>query len=311
MLPAWIALIILGREFLVSGLRMVAAAEGKVIAASNLGKSKTVMQIVAVVVFIVKGSLETIWNLFLDQSLVWLINLAAWITMGLTVLITIVSLVDYFMNSAEVLGFERTGPWARKAEDRAETDEVEATDASMVSTAGSAMDFWPEVPLANDCDAQIALLARTVVEQARAAGVSIGTAESCTGGLIAAALTDVAGASDVFKGAIVSYANTVKQDLLSVSADVLAEDGAVSEACVAQMANQAKKALDVDLAVAVSGIAGPGGGTDEKPVGLIWLAVGDLSGTQTLCQQFSGGREEVRKQAVRSALLILHDNLVG
>jgi len=306
-LPAWVALIILAREFLVSGLRMVAAAEGKVIAASNLGKAKTVFQIIAVVAFIVKDSLEAIWNLLFGSQLVWIVNAFAWISISLAVLITIVSLVDYFMNSAEVLGFERMGPWARRAagnEDK--TGSAEAAEGEASSAGVEAVEAY-ESHDSDSYSTEITELATAVLAAARARGITIGTAESCTGGLIAAALTAVPGASDVFKGAVVSYANAVKSELLAVSSDVLAGDGAVSEECVIQMAEGAMNALAVDLVVSVSGIAGPDGGSAEKPVGTVWLAVRSAGGVSTRRELFNGNREAVRRQTVLSALTMLRE----
>ncbi|MCL2136690.1 MAG: CDP-diacylglycerol--glycerol-3-phosphate 3-phosphatidyltransferase [Coriobacteriia bacterium] len=297
-LPAWIALVILGREFLVTGLRMVAAAEGKVIAASNLGKTKTVFQIIAVVTFIVKGSLETILNILLGGKLIFLVSWFAWIVMALTLVITIVSLIDYFINSAEVLGFERTGIWARIAKD----EPSKAGEATESGTAGSlAMLADPNTPIAE--------LTTAVLSLANEKGVMIGTAESCTGGLIAAVLTDIPGSSSVIKGSVVSYANSVKQSLLTVSPETIDQDGAVSEACVIQMAKGARAALEVDAAVSVSGIAGPDGGTEDKPVGTVWLAVSYGEKTVARRESFVGERAEIRRQAVRSALLMLYEVL--
>ena len=130
----------------------------------------------------------------------------------------------------------------------------------------------------------------------------ITTAESCTGGLIAGALTDVSGSSSWFEQGLVTYSNTAKQSLLNVPVSTLEQHGAVSEACVLAMATGALRLSGADMAVSVSGIAGPGGGTDVKPVGTVWLAwavAGSVDAEQFL---FAGGRREVRKQAVAAAL---------
>src|SRR6185295_6013446 len=103
--------------------------------------------------------------------------------------------------------------------------------------------------------------------------LSFGTAESCTGGLVAELVTEHAGASDFFKGAIVSYANSAKADLLGVDPALIAKHGAVSTEVARAMAEGARRALDVDIALALTGIAGPGGATPDKPVGLVHLAV--------------------------------------
>ena len=115
-------------------------------------------------------------------------------------------------------------------------------------------------------------LASELIGVLRAKGLSLSTAESCTGGAIAAAITSVPGSSDVFKGAVVAYANEVKRSLLGVSDDTLQSYGAVSEQTVREMVQGVARATDSDCAVATSGVAGPGGGTPDKPVGTVWVA---------------------------------------
>jgi len=154
-------------------------------------------------------------------------------------------------------------------------------------------------------------LARDVLELARARGLRLGTAESCTGGLLAGALTAIAGSSDVVEGAVVSYSNRIKSQLLSVSPDLLAQHGAVSEPVSRAMAEGAVKALGVDLAAAITGVAGPGGGTEEKPVGLVHFAVAGLSGPTWHREMRFGdiGRAEVRLASVKCALQMLQTRL--
>ena len=147
--------------------------------------------------------------------------------------------------------------------------------------------------------------AAMLIEALRTRGLTMATAESCTGGNIAHAVTSVAGASDVFLGGIVSYANSVKSGLLGVSADDLAQHGAVSEAVVRQMALGACHATGADCAVATSGIAGPGGGTPEKPVGTVWMAWCVQSHVETRCFHFPGDRARVINRATTEALLAL------
>ncbi|NTU71930.1 MAG: nicotinamide-nucleotide amidohydrolase family protein, partial [Coriobacteriia bacterium] len=131
-------------------------------------------------------------------------------------------------------------------------------------------------------------------------------AESCTGGMVAAALTDVPGSSDVFLGGIVSYANSVKMELLDVPPGLLAQYGAVSEETARAMAEGARARLGADLAVAVTGIAGPDGGSDEKPVGLVWLAVASDAGTASTRRRFvRGNRDSIRARATAAALDLL------
>ena len=145
--------------------------------------------------------------------------------------------------------------------------------------------------------------AELVIDLLRAQGLTLGTAESCTGGLVAARLTDIPGSSDVFRGAIVAYANEVKAAQLGVSEAVLQEHGAVSEETAAAMAHGARERLGVDVAVAVTGVAGPDGGTEEKPVGLVYLHAAGPSGELARRLDFPGDRETIRQ---RSAVAALH-----
>jgi nicotinamide-nucleotide amidase len=133
-------------------------------------------------------------------------------------------------------------------------------------------------------------------------GWRLSAAESCTGGWIAKVLTDVAGSSQWFDGGVVSYSNAAKTALLGVSTDVLAAHGAVSEETVCAMAEGARARFGTELAVAVSGIAGPGGGTAEKPVGLVHFAWSAPGGTTAARRIFAGNRDAVRRQAVALAL---------
>ena len=133
------------------------------------------------------------------------------------------------------------------------------------------------------------------------------TAESCTGGGVGYAITGVAGSSAVFWGGIISYDNSVKRDVLDVPTDVLATKGAVSSECAAAMAEGARRRLKTDLAVSITGIAGPGGGSAEKPVGLVWFGLASKTGTITEKKIFPGDREAVRTAAIKPALSLLID----
>lgn len=139
----------------------------------------------------------------------------------------------------------------------------------------------------------------------KSAGITCATAESCTGGGIGAALTSVAGSSEVFLGGVISYANVVKEQVLGVPAEVLAEHGAVSSETAAAMAQGARRLTGADLAVAVTGVAGPGGGSPEKPVGTVWFGLASAAGVRTEKKLFMGDRESVRAQTVTHALGIL------
>jgi nicotinamide-nucleotide amidase len=141
-----------------------------------------------------------------------------------------------------------------------------------------------------------------VLERCRAARLTLGTAESCTGGLAAGRLTSIPGSSDVFRGGIVAYDNGVKETLLGVSPGVLESHGAVSAEAAAAMAEGARERLGVDVAVAVTGIAGPGGGTPEKPVGLVFVHAAGPTGERALRLEIPGEREWVRARSTVTAL---------
>lgn len=148
-------------------------------------------------------------------------------------------------------------------------------------------------------------VAEKLVELYKSSGKTCATAESCTGGGIGAAITSVAGSSEVFLGGVISYANEVKRDVLGVAAQVLDEHGAVSSETAAQMAEGARRLTKADVAVAVTGIAGPGGGSVEKPVGLVWFGLATADGVRTEKAIFLGDREQVRSAAVTHALGML------
>jgi nicotinamide-nucleotide amidase len=154
-------------------------------------------------------------------------------------------------------------------------------------------------------------LAGLVLDAARASGVRIATAESCTGGLIGGRLTAVPGSSEVFVGGVIAYDDEVKRNQLGVPAALLAEHGAVSEPVARAMAEGVAKRLGVDATVAVTGIAGPGGGSAEKPVGLVWLAVSVHGQTSSKRYVLPGDREDVRARAAQMALFHLQRALTG
>ncbi len=295
-LPSWVALIIIAREFIVSGIRMVAASEGVVIAASWWGKVKTVTQIVAIVLFLIKGTpLLGFYNQSLDDGM----YLLAWFAMLLAVFFTIVSMLDYFRKARTLLGFGEEGSEAESGvaagagavAGEGESTSVDASAGTTDAAAGTGV-FTPE----------LIEKATSVLEAARAAGKHIATAESCTGGLISGALTAIAGSSDVVAGGIVSYSNEVKEARLGVPVDVIETQGAVSYETACAMAEGARCELSVDLAVSVTGIAGPGGAVPGKPVGTVWIGVCDNSGADARVYHFAGSRDEVRAQTVAAAL---------
>ena len=148
-------------------------------------------------------------------------------------------------------------------------------------------------------------LSQIVGERLRELGLSMSTAESCTGGNVAHVITEIAGSSDYFMGGVVSYSNDVKQHVLGVGADTLETFGAVSQPVVEQMATGACHVCDTHCSVATSGVAGPGGGTSEKPVGTVWIAAkaGDI--VTSKCFHFNGSRAQVIDRATTHALIML------
>ena len=128
------------------------------------------------------------------------------------------------------------------------------------------------------------------------------TAESCTGGLVACTLTDVAGSSEWFEGGVVAYDNRVKMRLLGVPEEILVRHGAVSRACVESMVQGVCTLMDVPVGLAISGIAGPGGGTPDKPVGTVWVAWQSAGRVWSRDFSFDGSRREIKMQSMRAAI---------
>lgn len=150
--------------------------------------------------------------------------------------------------------------------------------------------------------------AKAALDAARRRKLTMATAESCTGGLVAAALTVVPGTSDVLDGGFVTYSNAAKTRMLGVPADLIARHGAVSQQVAAAMAEGAVDRCSVDLAVSVTGVAGPGGGSEHKPVGLVWFGALGPTGIVTLeCRFGDLGRDGVRRAALIQALDLLLD----
>lgn len=151
--------------------------------------------------------------------------------------------------------------------------------------------------------------ASDLLELCKSKGLTIATAESCTGGLISALLTEVAGSSEVFSRGFVTYSNDAKTKMLAVDADVIEKHGAVSEEVATAMAVGARRAAGVELAVSVTGVAGPGGGTKGKPVGMVSIAVSTSGNVQVVTHYFSGDRNSVRLQSVEAAIEMLEYSL--
>ena len=296
-LPSWVVLVILAREFIVSGVRMVAASEGVVIAASWYGKFKTVFQMIAIVLFCVKDShMVGSANAAFSDGM-WLLS---WGVMIVALVLTVVSMLDYIAKARHLIGF---GP-KRKVSKRGASATLDAVEAGEEGPrALSPAEATRIEPGALNA------LARDVLEAARKRSVRIGTAESLTGGLIAATLTDVPGSSEVVRGGVVSYVNEVKHGLLGVGDETLASEGAVSEDTACAMAEGARRALGCEVAVAVTGIAGPGGAEPGKPVGTVWIGFSTAEATEAQRCVFAGDRIQVRLQTVREALLGLRERL--
>lgn len=155
-------------------------------------------------------------------------------------------------------------------------------------------------------DSELMQLSERVGLALKARGATVTTAESCTGGWVAKAITDIAGSSAWFERGFVTYSNEAKSQMIGVKAETLAAHGAVSEPVVVEMAIGALKAARADYAISISGIAGPDGGSDSKPVGTVWFGLASVSGqgiTRREC--FDGDREAVRRQATAYALNLL------
>lgn len=277
-LPAWVALVILTREFIVSGLRMLAASEGVVVAASWYGKAKTVFQIIAIVMFIIKDSHPFIS----DPTVETTFYIISWIFMIIALVLTVVSMLDYLAKCRGILRFSYTDE---------QGDPQSKSDEQM------------------KMDERIETLAQRVIALATDKKALLATAESCTGGLIAGALTSVPRSSVVVQGGIISYSNEVKRCELGVSGSDLESHGAVSEPVAFQMAQGARMKLSTTLAVSVTGVAGPGGGSEEKPVGTVWFAIASPAGTKAEVRHFTGDRSAVRAQTVSHALELLESAL--
>jgi nicotinamide-nucleotide amidase len=153
-------------------------------------------------------------------------------------------------------------------------------------------------------------LAEVVLDALRDRGQTLATAESCTGGLVGARLTEVPGASDAYLGGVVSYSNQAKETLLGVAHDLLVEHGAVSEQVAAAMAQGARNQLEADWGIGITGVAGPSGGTEEKPVGLVHWAVAGPGSSWADNRVFPGDRSIVREWSTNAALDLLRRRLL-
>ena len=277
-LPAWVVIIIIARDFIMSGIRLIAATKGEVIAASWYGKFKTVFQMVAIVMFLIKGSMPGLFG----ESFGHTFYILSWIVMGIALILTIVSLVDYFYNARFVLGITPK-------------EDVSPTEA-------------PE-EAARSYDERCNALAAEVIARLKACGKTVSTCESLTGGLISGYLTSVSGSSAAVDGGLVTYTCETKHALAGVSEARLAETGPVDGEVARQMAEGSRRACGSDIAVAVTGIAGPTGDEPGKPVGTVWFGLAGEGGVRSERMLFDGDRREVRLQTVIHALEMIAEEL--
>jgi nicotinamide-nucleotide amidase len=154
-------------------------------------------------------------------------------------------------------------------------------------------------------------LAAVVLDLCRQRGLTIGVAESCTGGLLGARLTAIAGSSDVVQGGVISYSNRAKIELLGVDESLIRTHGAVSEQVACAMAAGARRATKASVGLAITGVAGPGGGSEEKPVGTVWIAVDIHGDTQPRLLRMWGDREEIRQRSAQWTMELLRQRLMG
>lgn len=287
-LPSWPALIILTREFIVSGIRMLAASKGYVIAASWYGKAKTVLQIIAIVLFIVKGDPGIAHSGEVGFYAI------AWVVMTAALIMTIVSMMDYIAKARPLLF-----PGKKCEDGEALAARAQSTEKSTSVDALSVAELQHE----------IAAVANEIVSAASSRSLTVGTAESLTGGMISEAITAVPGSSAVINGACITYTNDMKHRLLGVDLDLLSTNGAVSAPCAEAMASGARSRLNADIAISVTGIAGPGGAEEGKPVGTVFMGICTAGKVESKRMAFEGSREEIRLKTTLSALQAMRDQI--
>ena len=272
LVPAWIAIIILAREFIITGLRTIAANKGVVIAASWYGKAKTVFQIIAIVAFLLIDALEPM----MGSGSLGAFTVFAWVLLIIALVLTIISMVDYLVKSAAVLGIGRRAG-----------GEIDGEDGDGVA------------PMT------IESLAEELVKKGTERSMTVATAESLTGGTVSRAITCVSGSSAVLKGTFVTYTEEAKATMLGIPRQAIDEFGVVSREVALAMCTNAREILDVDAAVSMTGIAGPTGAEPGKPVGTVWMGIATRDGAEAFEHHFDGDRESVRIQTAEEALRML------
>ena len=183
-------------------------------------------------------------------------------------------------------------------------DEADQRFGALLDAVGDVLEPWR-------FEAEGGNLAEAVSEELRRSGRTLAVGESCTGGLVAKRMTDLAGASDVFVGGVVAYSNRAKIEQLGVSPGDLDREGAVSEVVARQLASGAADRFHADAGIGITGIAGPHGGTDRKPVGSVWIATCLDGSVEAALRRFPGGRASIRERSAQAALAQLHRRLVA
>lgn len=154
---------------------------------------------------------------------------------------------------------------------------------------------------------KIKIKSKELVDKLIEKNLKITSAESCTGGLFAASITSISGSSGCFEGSFVTYSNEIKNKIINVKKETLSNYGAVSKECVIEMAENSRKIMNADISIVISGIAGPNGGSDDKPVGLVWICLSADNYTKPYKNIFSGDRDKIREASVIFALDLVLD----
>jgi CDP-diacylglycerol--glycerol-3-phosphate 3-phosphatidyltransferase len=265
MVAAWVVVVIFSRELIITILRSVAAAQGRVIAAAPLGKTKTVMQMSAVTLLILQRPYPIVVPL-------------ADLAVGAAIIFTIWSGLDYLWRFRHLIV------------------PVDASHApGPAGPSGGA-------PTADEVGSAAA---GELGEVLRTEGLTVSVAESCTGGMVGALITDQPGSSAYFLGGVIAYADEVKRSQLGVPQAMLTRVGAVSAEVAQAMAEGARSRFGSDLAVGVTGIAGPDSDGSQKPVGLTYVAIASAAGSHSHEYRFKGDRWSNRRQASMQALGLL------
>jgi nicotinamide-nucleotide amidase len=261
LVAAWVVIVIFSRELMITILRSVAAAQGQVIAAAPLGKTKTVMQMGAVTLLILQRPYPIVVPI-------------ADLVVGVAIVFTIWSGLDYLWRFRYLI--------------------------SLRSPSRVGLNGGPP-----GTDEAGHGLARELGELLRKSGLTVSVAESCTGGMVGSLITDQPGSSEYFLGGVIAYSDDVKREQLGVPAALLKRAGAVSSEVAQAMAEGARSRFGTDLAVGVTGIAGPDADGSGKPLGLTYVAVASARGSASHEYTFTGNRWSNRRQAAEQALRLL------